>query len=269
MRTDPRLEHIRDGLAWFRDFAGRAIVDTPAGNTPPGRVLGGEACMWAELVTDELFEGRVWGRLPAIAERLWSPGSLRDEEDMYQRLARTRPLLAAFADIDLGARQAAAFARLGVGAAELAALRPLLDAIEPTKWYARLLGEKALGARVAGSTAVVERPYSVATPLNRVVDYIDPASEWAQRFNAAVRDVLDGSADADATALIAAGAAGWRRQREVGARDRRTRARDRRAEHDLDPARATRRRRRRGARRHAWRRRTARCSSRRERRWVS
>ncbi len=215
VRSDPRLEHIRDGLAWFREFAGRAVVDTPPGNTPPGRVLGGEACMWAELVTDELFEGRVWGRLPAIAERLWSPGSLRDEEDMYQRLARTRPLLAAYADIDLGARQAAAFASLGVGAADLAALRPLLDAIEPTKWYARLLGEKALGARVAGSTAVVERPYTVATPLNRVVDYIDPASEWAQRFNAAVRDVIDGSADPDATALIAAGAAGWRRQRDV------------------------------------------------------
>ena len=214
VRNDPRLEHIREGLAWFREFAGRAIVDTPAVDTPPGRVLGGEACIWAELVTDELFEGRVWGRLPAIAERLWSPGSLRDEEDMYQRLARTRPVLAAYADIDLGARQAAAFARLGVGAAELAALRPLIDAIEPTKWYARLLGEKALRARVEGSNAVVERPYTVTTPLDRVVDYIDPASEWVQRFGAVVRDVLDGAADAD-IAFITTAVAGWRRQREA------------------------------------------------------
>ena len=63
------------------------------------------------------------------------------------------------------------------------ALRDLFDAIEPIKWYSRLLGEAALRARVAGSTAVVERPYSVDTPLNRVVDYIDPASEWVPQFN--------------------------------------------------------------------------------------
>ncbi len=247
VRNDPRLEHIREGLAWFREFAGRAIVDTPAVDTPPGRVLGGEACIWAELVTDELFEGRVWGRLPAIAERLWSPGSLRDEEDMYQRLARTRPVLAAYADIDLGARQAAAFARLGVGAAELAALRPLIDAIEPIKWYARLLGEEALRARVEGSKAVVERPYTVTTPLDRVVDYIDPASEWVQRFGAVVRDVLDGAADAD-TAFITTAVARMAAPARGGAQDRRTGARRGRTEHDLDAARRTGRRRRRGAR---------------------
>ena len=215
VRADPRLEHIRDGLAWARDFAGRAAVDVVPGSTPPGRVLGGEACMWAELVTDEVFEGRVWGRLPAIAERLWSPRSIRDEADMYRRLALMRPVLAAYADVDLGARQEDAFARLGVSSAELRALRDLFDAIEPVKWYARLLGEAALRARVAGSTAAVERPYSVATPLNRVVDYLDPASEWVPRFNAAVRAIFNGSADAADRRLVVEGAAGWRRQRDV------------------------------------------------------
>ena len=215
VRADPRLEHIRDGLTWATDFAGRAAVDVVPGSTRPGRVLGGEACMWAELVTDEVFEGRVWGRLPAIAERLWSPRSIRDESDMYRRLALMRRLLAAYADVDLGARQEDAFASLGVTSAELHALRDLFDSIEPVKWYARLLGEAALRARVAGSTAAVERPYSVATPLNRVVDYIDPASEWVPRFNAAVRALFDGSADAADRRLVVESAARWRRQRDV------------------------------------------------------
>jgi hypothetical protein len=133
-----------------------------------------------------------------------------------------RPLLGAYADVDIAERQRVLFAGLGVDAAELARLRGLFDAIEPTKWYSRLLGESALRARVAGSTSAVERPYSVDTPLNRVVDYIDPASEWVTRFNAAVRALIDDSADGDDVRFVELAAAGWRRQygvvRDVGAR---------------------------------------------------
>jgi hexosaminidase len=222
VRADPRLAHVRDGLGWASEFAGRSAVDAASGGTPPGRVLGGEACMWAEIVNDEVFEGRVWGRLPAIAERLWSPRSMRDESDMYLRLSQLRGLLAAYADVDIDARRAESFERIGVGAADLAALRDLFDAIEPIKWYSRLLGAAALKARVAGSNEVVERPYSVATPLDRVADFIDPASDWIPRFNAAVRAVIDDAADADDRALLTAAAAGWRRQcdvvRNVGSR---------------------------------------------------
>ncbi len=215
VRADPRLAHVRDGLGWASEFAGRSAVDAAPGNLSEGRVLGGEACMWAELVTDDVFEVRVWGRLPAIAERLWSPRSVRDEADMYLRLARLRPMLAALADVDIERRQRALFSTVGIDAAELDALRDLFDAIEPVKWYSRLLGEAALRARVAGSNAAVERPYSVDTPLNCVVDYIDPASPWVVRFNTAVRASIDGSADAEDIALIQAAAAGWRRQRHV------------------------------------------------------
>jgi hexosaminidase len=153
--------------------------------------------------------------LPAIAERLWSPRSVRDESDMYLRLRALRPLLAAFADVDIEQRRQILFAGLGVSRAELNALRDLFDAIEPIKWYSRLLGEAALRARVEGSTAVVERPYSVTTPLNRVVDYIDPASEWVPQFAAAVRALIEGSADDDDRQMVAAAATRWRRQRDV------------------------------------------------------
>jgi len=42
------------------------------------RILGGEAAEWTEYVTPEILDNRLWPRLGAIAERLWSPESVRD-----------------------------------------------------------------------------------------------------------------------------------------------------------------------------------------------
>lgn len=50
-------------------------------------ILGGEAPLWSELVTDEMLDARYWPRAAAIAERFWSPASVRDVNDMYRRLA--------------------------------------------------------------------------------------------------------------------------------------------------------------------------------------
>ncbi len=80
-RATNRFAPIRALRTFATGWDGPAILQgavrstVEPGQSPPGRVLGGEACMWAELVTDDIFEVRVWGRLPAIAERFWSPRS--------------------------------------------------------------------------------------------------------------------------------------------------------------------------------------------------
>src|SRR5207245_7862778 len=50
------------------------------------RILGGEACMWAEYVNAETVDSRIWPRVAAVAERLWSPKAVTDVNSMYARM---------------------------------------------------------------------------------------------------------------------------------------------------------------------------------------
>ncbi len=57
------------------------------------RILGGEACMWSEYVSENTVDSRIWPRTLAIAERFWSPPSISNENSLYKRLFRMNHLL--------------------------------------------------------------------------------------------------------------------------------------------------------------------------------
>lgn len=138
------------------------------------RILGGEATMWAELITPETIDSRIWPRTAAIAERLWSPGSVKNVEDMYRRMDITGLQLE-----ELGLNhiknQAMMLRRLTRGK-DIAPLKVLVDVMEPLKVYNR---------HRQGDT------YTFFTPYTRLVDAALPDSKKARLFGLKVKKFLE------------------------------------------------------------------------------
>jgi hexosaminidase len=130
------------------------------------RILGGEATMWAEYVSEETVDSRIWPRTAAIAERFWSPASLRDVNSMYARLEQVSRNLD-FLGLTHNANLTPMLTRLAPGAD----LRTLIDVVEPVKGYKR------------GSSGI---KYTQQTPLTRLVDAARPDSDEARHFASAV-----------------------------------------------------------------------------------
>ena len=207
LQNDPRLTHIAAALAWTEQWRTGAIDAEPPTDEA---LLGGEACLWSELVDAATLPARLWSRLPAIAERLWSVQTLCDPTDFYRRL----PGLWARLPVDPRRVSRDAIRALGLSESQAS----LVAWLEPIKWYARLLGNEVLTARLAGNEMPIARPYNAATPLDHCVDFLLPESprvryELAELDRAAVAELVaawqDLSAEAwpeDLVAVIAA----WR-----------------------------------------------------------
>lgn len=175
LERDPRLAHVAAGIAWTRQWREYRVDRLPDRS---GRLLGAEACLWAELVNARLLDLRLWGRLPALAERFWSPADCRDEDDLYRRLEAIVARLPQWAGVD----PAGDAVRLMRAAGLPPEWQPLADALEPIKWYGRLLGEQALRARLSGREMPLARPYDADSPLDRIVDALPPESLAVRRL---------------------------------------------------------------------------------------
>ncbi len=138
------------------------------------RILGGEATMWAEYVSPETVDSRIWPRTAAIAERFWSPGTVRDVADMYRRLDHISLQLE-----ELGLqheRNQPMMLRRLCRCRDIAPLEVLLGTIEPVKVYRR--GQ--------------QRKHTQFSPLTRMVDASWPDAAPAREFRWTVARLLDG-----------------------------------------------------------------------------
>ena len=196
---DARLSHVAHGMRWTQHWR-----EAQAQGTLGGEVLGGEACLWSELVTQSLLDVRLWTRLPAVAERLWSPPEQSDTADFYERMDRWLVRLPEAAGIDIAASVRSHMADVPVADQWLA----LVDLLEPVKWYARLLGEDAMRARLSGREMPMARPYDANTPLNAIVDGLPPESFVVREVEAICRLVHQG--DESALGQLRALIDGWR-----------------------------------------------------------
>ena len=135
--------------------------------TPDQRklVLGGEVCMWGEHLSARTIDSRIWPRTAAIAERFWSPESVRDVDDMYRRLEPTSIELETLGlthleSGDAGLRELAATENID-------ALRTIAHSLEPVSF-----GERYHAQRTNQLTA-----------LDRVVDSVrpdPPSRHWTE-----------------------------------------------------------------------------------------
>lgn len=184
------LDHIQPAAFHY------AADPIPAGSTlteaERRRIKGGEACMWAEYVSPETVESRIWPRAAAVAERLWSPADVRDAGDMYRRLAITSRRLD-----ERGLRHRSNYEpmlrRLAGDAASMDALRALADVVEPVKGYNR------------GRSRV----YTQQTALDRLVDAARPESDTARGFRGDVDALLLSAPVFDAVEPLRAQALAW------------------------------------------------------------
>jgi hexosaminidase len=159
---------------------------------PSVGILGGEATQWTEIADAENIETRIWPRAAAVAERFWSPKTVRDSAEMYRRLFIMNDRLS-----EAGLLQISNYDRMVLRFAagfNYQAARTLMDVLTPVKGYKKLFA----------LISMPESAYYPTTPLIRASDIaqIDSRQKWIQkkccrifsdkihRFRTAIRDQL-------------------------------------------------------------------------------
>ncbi len=156
-------------------------------------VIGGEAAMWAEYVTHENIDSRIWPRNAAVAERLWSSKNVKNVKDMYRRLKAVSFELEGLG-LTQKKNQLMMLSRLANGYS----IKPLLNfinVVSPVDLYSR----------------VKSRTYTSYSPLTRAVDAAIPDPEAARDFNYSVDRLLaDNASDKNSVNVIRKKLTAWK-----------------------------------------------------------
>ncbi len=159
------------------------------------RILGGEACQWAEWVTPENIDSHIWPRNAVIAERLWSPQQVTDVDSMYARL-NALSLHLEWLGLTHRSARTLMLQRMA-GTEDISALRVLADVVEPVKDYNRWDDAKG--------------PIDFHAPLNRMIDAVHPESDVARWFQSLVaKYAQSGYKDQAAETQIRTSLTAWR-----------------------------------------------------------
>jgi hexosaminidase len=142
-------------------------------------ILGGEAAQWTELANNWNIDGRIWPRAAAVAERLWSPAIVNNDDDMYRRLFVLSNELDAQGLQHLSNYERAL--RRLTNDAPTDHLKTLTDVLVPVKGYRKLIGNMTKGPQAAYQT----------TPLTSVSDIVFVDSEIQRRFRSLVKTFLE------------------------------------------------------------------------------
>lgn len=158
-------------------------------------VIGGEAALWTEMVTEEMLDNRVWPGAEVIAERLWSPASIRDTAEMYRRLIIVHDGLR-IAGLPDDANRRRMAARLAPG--ESQPVTVLLNLVAPVRNHAH----NHVG------TALLKGQEPTQQEFNELADAASPDSLVARRFELDAERFVRG--DRSDAAALKATLASWR-----------------------------------------------------------